>query len=201
MKEPTVHGVGVNDADYPVHRTEKINGKRKTVWRCHFYTVWADMIYRCYSLAGLRNNPTYLGCSVCEEWLRFSNFKAWMEKQDWEGNYLDKDILKIGNKIYSPEFCVFVSRQVNNFVLERNSLRGKYKIGAHLEKQTGRFRVGCRNPFTGGSELLGRFDTEDEAHLAWLSKKLEHARRIASLQKDSRVAKALIDRYENYVIT
>ena len=77
------------------------------------------MLQRCYSESHLVRQPTYKGCSVCEEWLTFSNFKSWMEQQDWEGKQLDKDLLVYKNKIYSPETCVFVSSVINSFFVEK----------------------------------------------------------------------------------
>lgn len=41
-------------------------------------------------------------------------------------------------------------------------------------------------------------ETAELAHKAWLQYKLEQARILATKQTDVRVAKALIDRYENY---
>ncbi len=43
-KTATVHGVGINDAEYPVKRL--VNGVRKT---CEFYMRWEAMLKRCYS--------------------------------------------------------------------------------------------------------------------------------------------------------
>lgn len=109
-----VYGVGNNDADYVVEKREEIGyvgGKRrrKLMWVCPYYQTWKDMIKRCYSTKCQEKFPTYKGCSVSADWHTFSNFKAWMEKQNWEGKQLDKDILIEGNKVYSPETCVFVS--------------------------------------------------------------------------------------------
>ena len=92
-----VYGVGINDADYSVAKTEVIghvDGKRKQkrVWGCPYYEVWANMLKRCYSAKCQGKQPTYKGCSVSEEWLRFSNFGRWMEVQDFEGKQLDKDL-------------------------------------------------------------------------------------------------------------
>lgn len=128
-------GIGINDADYITDRKEVIanplTGEEKVVHtRCIFFTTWRDMLYRCYSENLRYKYPTYKDCTVCEEWHLFSNFKAWMETQDWEGNNLDKDILYPGNKIYSPETCVFVSKLVNSFLVECNSKRGGSLIGA-----------------------------------------------------------------------
>ena len=77
-------------------------------------------------------SPTYKGCSVSEEWLRFSNFKRWMEKQDWDGKQLDKDILFEGNKVYSAETCVFVTSVVNSFTSDSGAKRGEWLIGVSL---------------------------------------------------------------------
>jgi hypothetical protein len=45
---------------------------------------------------------------------------------------------------------------------------------------------------------MGLFLVEEEAHQAWLDKKLEHAYALAAVQEDERVSKALIDRYKTY---
>jgi hypothetical protein len=141
---------------------------------------------------------TYRDCTVCEEWHLFSTFRKWMEIQDYEGKELDKDLLFPQNKIYNPEACVFVSAMVNSFMLERGASRGKYKIGVIWDKSTGKFMAQCRNPFIGKGDTVGRFLTEQDAHEAWLARKLEYAYALAAIQTDERVAKALIDRYENW---
>ena len=51
---------------------------------------------------------------------------------------------------------------------------------------------------SGKRESLGLFSTAEDAHKAWLAHKLEKAYILAAEQLDERVAKALIDRYENY---
>lgn len=197
-KRNFVHGWGINDADYNVNRCEYIDGKRKIVWQCPFYVRWYNMVKRCYSEVFLRRWPNYEGCSICEDWRYFSNFKAWMETQDWEGNELDKDLLFYGNKIYSPETCVFVSSQVNTFCLDRAGGRGIYPIGVDFNK--GKFRSRVKVVGNKESIILGYYDTPQEAHKMWLAEKLKQAYILASLQEDPRVAKALVDRYENYEI-
>lgn len=156
------------------------------------------MLVRCYSAASQVNNPTYVGCSVCEEWLTFSNFKCWMETQDHEGNQLDKDLLFQGNKVYSPETCIFVSPQVNSFLTECTVSRGKHPIGARLHNKSGKFLSQCSNPFTNKIEHLGSFNTAYEAHTAWLNRKLELAKELSVLQSNPVVGAALIERYSNY---
>ena len=198
-----VYGVGINDADYVVNIMEYlgyVDGKRKQrkVWRCPYYTVWSSMIERCYSSKFGERNPTYKDCIVCDEWLLFSNFKSWMETQDWEGKELDKDILIPENRVYSPYAGVFISPRVNTFVNEKASKRGEWPIGVCWHAETQKFMARCRNPFSKNSEYLGVYLCPDEAHQAWLKRKLELAKLLAAEQDDPRVAKALVERYENY---
>ena len=197
-----VYGVGINDADYAVteYETIEVNGKRsyKLVWTCPYYRVWDSMLQRCCCSKFQERWPTYKGCSVSEEWLRFSNFRSWMEKQDWEGMQLDKDLLSEGNKVYSKETCTFVTRGVNLFTTDRRNDRGEWLIGVCWDKRVGKFRSRCSNPFTKKQEYLGYFDCELEAHQEWLKRKLELAHLLAAEQTDERVAKALIERYTNY---
>ena len=197
-----VFGVGINDADYVVKRwkTIEVDGKRKRkrVWECPFYRTWYSMLNRCYSAKFQELRPTYKGCSVSEEWKTFSNFRAWMVTQGWEGMQLDKDLLFAGNKIYSAETCVFVTHSVNSFTLDRGNDRGEWMIGAYLDKRRSKFQSRCSNPFTNKQENLGYFDSEQEAHQEWLKCKLELAYELAEMQTDQRVAEALISRYSNY---
>lgn len=202
-KKSLVHGVGINDADYAVYMTAYASSardrqKRKIVWVCPFYQVWIAMLRRSYSEKYKITRPTYKDTSVCEEWHLFSNFKSWMETQEYKGNQLDKDILIYGNQVYSPDTCVFVNRVVNTFIIDSGASRGEYLIGCSWHKRFSKFMSECSNPFTKKREYLGYFESEQEAHEVWLRRKLEHAYTLAAMQTDGRVAKALIHRYENY---
>ena len=189
-KNTLIYGVGINDADYVVQPT--IDG---IVTACNYYSAWKRMIERCYSEKHIKKRPTYEGCSVCQEWLTFSNFKCWMEKQDWQGKALDKDIIKSGNKVYCPEFCAFVDLATNNFTVDRGNARGRLPIGVCLFRGNGQLQAGCRNPFTNKREYLGLFYCPAQAHLAWKKRKHELALQLAELQDDDRVAAALRLRY------
>ena len=196
-----VWGVGINDADYFVRKSEAIgyyvngNRKRKQVWICPYYQTWNSMLKRCYYAKAQERKPSYKGCSVSEEWHTFSNFKAWMEKQDFDGKHLDKDLLFEGNKVYSDEACVFISPMVKTFTVDSGAARGEWLIGVDWNKKAKKFRAHCSNPFTKKIDHLGSFTCEQEAHNAWLKRKLELAHELAAIQTDPRVSKALIDRY------
>ena len=192
-----VYGVGINDADYNVHVHETINGKQIRIWECPFYGTWVRMLRRCYSEKCHQKQPTYRGCKVCDEWLLFSNFKRWMEQQDWQGKQLDKDLLVTGNKLYSPDTCIFVDRKINTFVIEHGRGRGECMLGVHWQKDVKKFQARCNNPFTGEQERLGFFINELEAHLAWKARKHELACMLANSEycNDTRLAEALRTRY------
>lgn len=175
-KKP-LYGIGINDANY---LTSARFGDKKI--KCHFYSSWAAMITRCYSDNHKKRCPTYKGCTVAEEWHLFSNFRAWMIKQDWYGKQLDKDILVPGNKIYSPATCIFVSPFINSLLGDSKAIRGKYPQGVTWHNQHGRFRATIK--LIGKSKHVGYFDTPGEASKAYKKAKANEIIRVAGEQSD-----------------
>ena len=191
-----VYGVGVNDLPYRTQVYEYVTengGKRvrKLVFLCQYYSVWKSMLKRCYSEKYLESHPTYIGTSVCSEWLYASEFKKWMEKQDWSGKSLDKDIIAPGSKLYSPDTCSFVLQATNLFVTASDARRGDCPIGVSLYKPTGKYQAHCNNPFSEKKEHLGLFSTPEDAHEAWRKRKHELAQLVAATESDPRVVEAL----------
>ena len=159
-----VYGVGINDLAEPV----KINGKQ-----LKFYATWNSMLCRCYSDKLQTKNPTYVGCSVCSEWLVLSNFKVWFDINYRNDLALDKDILIPGNKIYSPEACSFVPRYINSLLTDAGAIRGDYPLGVMALKPTAKttrinttYEARCRDGH--GKNLTKTFKTVSEA-AAWYS--------------------------------
>ena len=195
-----VYGVGVNDLDYRTQVKEyvtKDGGERilNPIFLCKYYEVWKNMLKRCYSNKYLESKPSYIGTSVCNDWLSATAFKKWMEQQDWSGKCLDKDIIVPKSKLYSPETCAFVLNETNTFVTASDASRGGCPIGVSLDKPTGKYRAKCRNPFTGKQESLGYYSTPEEAHEAWRKHKHELAKFVADTESDMRVVEALKKRY------
>ena len=153
------------------------------------------MLKRCYSKKYLESNQSYIGTSVCGEWLYATAFKKWMEQQDWQGKCLDKDIIVPKSKLYSPDTCSFVLQATNSFVVARDACRGDYPIGVHLCKRTGKYHALCKNTFTGKQEHLGYFSASEDAHEAWRKRKHELAQLVAATESDLRVVEALKKRY------
>lgn len=218
MKNKLVYGVGINDANYTTEKREvlpKVNGKRKKklIWRCPFYSRWAGMLERCFSNRYKTKRPTYKGVTCCEEWLTFSNFKSWMETQDWEGKELDKDLLVYKNKVYSPETCVFIASSINSFLPKSDKSRGIYPIGVSYNTDPKMVNP-LKHPYKaqisdkGKRVGLGLYLTPEEAHKAWQKAKIKQAKILQSEQTDPKVIKGLqrvIDKiqndYDNNLIT
>lgn len=191
--------LGINDADYNVHLKDYVtlpDGTTKlvTVWICPFYTVWVGVLTRSLSEKFKVRQPSYKATRVCKDWLLFSTFKAWMEAQPWEGNYLDKDLLGGDTDIYSPQTCVFVSRLVNNFICVKK-VKVDMPLGVDKDPRYYTFRAECQQ-LGNGKKYLGSFKTKEQAHQVYCTEKLRLAKILADQQTDSRVAEALITRYE-----
>lgn len=181
-----IHGHGVNDADYYV--SPRNSGGRI---KCPFYETWKNMISRAYSPKFHVKFPTYFGVTVCDQWLTFSNFKEWMKTQDWQRNEIDKDIIKPGNKHYSPETCCFVSHALNNLLTVSAVARGVYPIGVCYDKQHKKFRAQCSFQ-KDKSRYLGLFDTPSTTHSAYIKFKTGFISNLAAKQTDPRIANGLM---------
>lgn len=127
------------------------------------YTLWRNMFSRCYSKNFLGNSPTYIGCTVSEDFHSFKCFYIWCKKQknfNRKGFQLDKDILSKGNKVYSPNTCRFVPKSINCILLDRRNHRGVYPQGVISDRKKFSARVSVQ----GKTIYLGSFDCEKEAY-------------------------------------
>jgi hypothetical protein len=202
--KPTRYGWGVKDVNYAVRKyleLPRVNGKQshKLIWSCPYHIIWQNMLKRCFSIKVQEVQTTYVGCTIHEDWKYLSNFIKWVDSQpnrDWQNCQLDKDLLFSGNKIYSPETCVFIPQKLNGFILDSYRSRGLLMLGVSSSKRVKKpFTAQCKNPFSDESSYIGMYTTELEAHKAWQAKKHEYACQLADLQDDPRVAEALRQRY------
>lgn len=178
-----VMGIGVNDASYNI--SVRVDGKR---YVCPFYAKWEGMICRCYSEKSLAKNKTYVGVTVCDEWLSFSNFKLWMQAQVWENFSLDKDIANYGSTQYSPENCSFIPQAVNSILSDCKSAMGEYPTGVSAARN-GRFRAYIT--IKGRQKPLGVHDTVESAEMAYLKEKVKYLLAASFKVKQNKVADGL----------
>lgn len=163
-----VFGVGIMDAE-----SSRCNGKI-----IHSYSVWIGMLGRCYR-KGKYEREAYSGCTVCDEWLTFSEFNKFYEKYHVEGYELDKDLLVPGNKVYMPSRCVFIPRSLNGFITLRPTQKGKYPTGVCARKNSIKFQAAIRED--NKNRHLGLFDDPYDAHLAWYYAKMEAAEKYKDI--------------------
>lgn len=195
-KKP-IHGVGINDADYDIVLFESVSDarnsgrkSRKVLWKCPYYKVWYNMLSRVYGSSKYQAYSPWSDASVCEVWLVFSNFKSWMEAQDWKGKHLDKDIIA-DSKIYSPDTAVFVSRKINAFFADTRNTRASGNI---CSKQGNKYQTSVtihKNGKWVGSSLW--CDSYEEAIRLYCTHRDLYAKHLTSLTEDSRVKYALIN--------
>lgn len=168
-----VYGIGINDRSKP----SKSNGRIAKE-----YDLWMQMMRRCYSPTYNNKHPTYIGCSVSENFKSYSYFYDWCQDQigfGVDGFELDKDLLVKGNKIYSEEYCVFIPRALNILLTKRKALRGEYPIGVALDMDTNRFR--SHISISGKVRRLGCYDDRIGAFNAYKKCKEGYIKSLAEL--------------------
>ena len=139
--------------------TSKINGSITKE-----YDLWKSMLTRCYDPKFHIRRPTYIGCTVSENFKNFQYFAEWCNNQIGFGNrgwQLDKDILLIGNKGYNENICVFVPSQLNSLLINKSNYRGEEPVGVQLK--SARNKYVARISIGGERKWLGTFDNEDDA--------------------------------------
>lgn len=135
LNKPTVFGIGyLESGDF--HCCDRYGRIDEA------YVKWYSMIRRCYSSVVHKRQPAYAECEVCEEWLNYQNFAKWYYSHELEDGIkweLDKDLLRSNNKIYSPETCVLIPKDINALLTLRKNDRGKYPLGVckRVDKKTG----------------------------------------------------------------
>lgn len=133
-----------------------------TITNTKLAIMYDNMYKRCYSQILQKYKPSYKECSVCEEWynpefagkhLRQNKnpyraaFYQWVREHFYsiEGQptvQLDKDIRVKGNKVYSPQTCMFVPMSINSFFggIESASLSHLPKK-VEFDSKSGKFSV------------------------------------------------------------
>lgn len=168
FKKGLIYGFGIDDTDYQKERRAYSGNTSKVVWYCDTYSRWKNMLKRCYSQA----ESCYDDVSVCEEWKYFSRYKAWFDvqiKPDGEFD-VDKDLLDGISRLYSPDTCCVIPRKLNLSLSVSPESKGL--TGTYYEKERGKYQSYC-NSFLGKRIILGRYDTDKEAHRKWQVEKIK----------------------------
>lgn len=167
MKSVSVFGFGINDLKEPTRYRDNNGDKRQHQW----YVKWYEMIRRCHGV----KYPTYIGCTVSDEWRYLSDFKKWYDfhvRGNIQKYHLDKDLVIPNNKVYSPKTCVIIPQRFNCLITKSNSIRGQYPIGVSYNFRRRKFESRCNdyNIETSKStkRFLGYYNTIEEASSAYV---------------------------------
>lgn len=186
----------VINTDYNSFISKNIKPKKyKTVYQRGFigndikdkdiYITWSSMFYRTSCDKFKNKNHTYKDTFVCEEWHNYQNFIKWFKDNYYEipneKMCLDKDILVKGNKIYSPDTCVFVPHAINSLFIKSNKSRGNLPIGVSYVKKNGRYESYLSK--YNKKVNLGYYDTIEEAFKVYKSNKEKYIKEVADKYK------------------
>lgn len=165
------------------------------------YKVRYSMFIRCYCEKYKGTRMAYDNCSVCEEWFNFQNFGKWFDENYYEIKNermcLDKDILVKGNKIYSPQTCVFVPNDINVLFTKTDKKRGDTPIGVNFHKRDKIYEshLSVDKKYV----YLGRYNNPKEAFQVYKIAKEKNIKRIADKYKDQ-IPQKLYDAMYKYEV-
>lgn len=189
-----IAGKFINDAAYNVSKyTPRQPGvKQKQLWKCPIYAKWEKMILRVSTISGLEKNPSYKNVSICDEWIYFSNFRNWVLSQnihpdDYSQLDLDKDLKNKNSFVYSPDTCLFIPRYIN-CALSLNGDKNKNGISVGVQQRIHKTKISYRayiNKFR-KRMIIGTYDNEADAHLAWQNEKIIFFREMINKYKTER---------------
>ena len=172
---PAVCGVGyLGVGKYP----PSVGGKKTLA-----YVQWHGVIRRSYDLMHKKKQKSYEKVNVCEEWHCFDTYAEWFYQQKgWDkGFQLDKDILGKGVRVYSPETCCLVPREINTAV-KYGYVNEKGLLAGVSISSTGKFIASLN--IKKKKTHVGVYDTQEEASAAYVEAKEAYVKELALEYKD-----------------
>ena len=166
------------------------------------YMAWRGILERTMSNEYKQKFPTYTECSICKEWLIFSEFKKWFDDPQngfKKGYHLDKDLLLKNNKHYSPETCCFLPHQLN-LVFSNKTKNNKLPKGVtRVTNTSDRYQSSVCT--SGKSIHLGVYDTPEEAFKSYKYAKEKYIKEIAEKYfQEGKITKKVYDALMKYEV-
>ena len=167
---PTIYNLGINDVKEDLKIGSPLHEK---------YLIWRGIIAR------VSNIKRYENTNICTEWLRFSNFLCWVDKQTFKGKDLDKDLLSDNQKLYSPKTCCFLPPNINSFIVgcgnktHSEGVSWRKKEQKYCARITDPFVKSKSNPTKNKRVWLGYYEDVPSAHEVWRKHKHKYANLLA----------------------
>ena len=153
------------------------------------HKVWCDIFKRSYSELEQARYPTYKGCEVDERWHCYQDFAKWYVHQrgaftpKWA---IDKDLIHKHNKIYGPDTCFLLPPEINGALLRQTRVNKKPEdlpIGVSRHSSgIGYTSTKLFKP-TNTRIFFGRFETKEEAFMAYKECRENHMKGLANKYK------------------
>ena len=170
------------------------------------YKQYLAMIERCKTNGQTQTTyESYINVTLSEDFNTFEKWLEWAKEQIGFGNTadngkrwpLDKDILLKGNKLYSPDYCVFIPNEINNFVTNRKTDRGEYPIGVHYSTKDKKYVASCS--MNSKKYYIGGYNSIEESFMAYKQFKEQAAKQLA-IQYTNLVDIRVIEALNNFTV-
>lgn len=142
---------------------------------------WKGLLERSYCIKFAIKSPSYSGVYTTAKWHNFQNFAEWCQTATGFGNKgweLDKDLLIKGNRVYSPETCVFLPYEINGLIV-KGTRKSELPIG--VTKSEYGYRAYCSDR----GKTLSKRSTSLEECFEWYKETKEN------------IIKSMADEYKN----
>lgn len=180
---PTTFGVGFIGENF-IDRDEKLSEKTS-------YKMWRGVLRRCYDDEYREIYETYKDVSIDQTWLNYSNFSDWcnskyeFNQKDDKGEkfHIDKDFVK-GSRVYSPQTCIIIPRELNQVIVNRKNSRGDLPLGV-IRTKGGKF---CSQILINGKRQNGlTYNNIRDAFEDYKRKKEDHIKNLV-LKYDNKLS-------------
>ena len=163
-----LYGVGITDCT-----------KDEKYTKCH--KTWSNMIERCYSKLYQENNKQFQGYTVCDEWLTYSKFRSWYDRNYYEvpGMAIDINRNWYGSNIYGPDTVLFLPRELRKALNSVNCKNASGYAGVCFDKAKGKYKASIS--INARRVHIGMYNTAHEAGDAY---KVEREIYISKMIRD-----------------
>lgn len=169
-----VRGIGIiGEGQYPVKYV-----RQGVVKYTLAFETWLTRLKSVVSVNYKKRRKGFKGVEVAEEWLNYQNFAKWFYEQVklyGKGGVVDKDLLFLGNKVYSPTTCCYIPQAINALFSMKSDTKGFY-----LKK--GKYSVSVN--IDGVRKYIGSYDDEDSAKIVYFQTKLAEVKKIILRYQD-----------------
>lgn len=137
------------------------------------YDHWRRMLQRSYDEKWKALHPTYEDCEVEISWWDYQDFAKDFHECQYrpEHSDLDKDLLVIGNKVYSKELCVYLPEEINKTIIITGSV-------SRWHPRDEVFEYNCNGIY------LARSSSKTELGELWVNAKTDRIKYLADKYKD-----------------